>query len=108
QGNKRYSGVYVLELNYLAGPERFKRIQIDSVDQENYYCTFTDLYDAKGDPIRSNPVTTVIPKNESANFTYISFKNGFHLVLGQEPHKDQWDFVFTRYNHFFDNVIPNE
>jgi hypothetical protein len=100
-------GIYILELNYLPGHKRFKRIQIESVDEEKYVCVITDLFDDNGKPITSNPVKIVIPKDPAQNFTYISFTNGFHIINNQEPDKASWDFVFTRYTHFFYDILPN-
>ncbi|HEY1047070.1 MAG TPA: HmuY family protein [Bacteroidia bacterium] len=107
KNNKIYSGIYVLELNYLSGPARYKRVQIDSVTADEYICVFTDLYDGAGKPIVENKNKTIIKKSKTQNYTYYSFEGTPHIVADQEPDRNTWDFVFTRYNHFFYNILPN-
>lgn len=105
--NDTFYGIYILELNYIAGHRRFKRIQVESVDDEKFTCVISDLFDDNGNPITSNSVKTIIPKDKSQNYTYVSFENGFHIINNQEPDKNSWDFVFTRYTHFFYDILPN-
>lgn len=109
QGNgaSRIFGIYVVELNYLTDYKRFKRMQIESVNDTAFICTITDLYDAAGDSILFNNNKTVIKKDKNQNFTYLSFKGYTHIVLDQEPGKENWDFVFTQYQHLFPNILPN-
>lgn len=100
-------GIYLLELNHGIGHHRFKRLQIQSVSDSDFVCIITDLYNASGDSILGNNVKTVIKKNKNQNYTYLSFKGYTHIVMNQEPDKSSWDFVFTRYIHFFPNILPN-
>lgn len=107
KNNKVYNGIYVLELPYRSGSKRFIRVQVDSVTTEAYYCYFTELFDASGNQIKENNNRMTIPKSKNFNYTYLSFDNGPRVVAGQEPDKSSWDIVFTRYNQFFENILPN-
>lgn len=106
-GASQIHGIYVLELSHTTGQQRFKRLQIESVNDTAFICVFTDLFDAAGDSILFNNSKTVIKKNKNQNYTYLSFKNYTHIVQNQEPNKDKWDFVFTRYTHLFPGILPN-
>ena len=106
-GASQIHGIYIVELSHTIGPKRFKRFQIESVDDTAYTCVITDLFDAAGDSIFFNNNKTIIRKNKSQNYTYLSFKNYTHIVQNQEPDKDKWDFVFARYTHLFPGILPN-
>jgi hypothetical protein len=101
-------GIYIIELPHLSGSKRFKRMQFESVDDTIYTCVITDLFDAAGDSILFNNSKTTIRKNKNQNYTYLSFKGGYtHIVNDQEPNKNSWDFVFSRYTHLFPNILSN-
>ncbi|MCU1418828.1 MAG: hypothetical protein JWP32_3002 [Schumannella sp.] len=104
--NFTLNGIYMIEVNYLPGIQRFKRLQVVNCDDTSYICRILDIFDKDGDTILNGPLI-VIPKDPNQNFTYYSFRNGGHIVDNAEPNKNSWDFVFTRYKHIFYNVLPN-
>ncbi len=101
-----FYGIYVIELKWIAGHKRFKRLQIQAVNDSFYYVRITDIYDQNNQVIGTGE-TLEIPKDDRQNYTYYSFGNGGHVVNNAEPDKHTWDFVFTRYTHIFYNVLPN-
>lgn len=102
-GNK--SGIYVLELTYETGWNRFVRLQILSSNDSQYVCKFVPLYD-KGIKVTEWDITTTIPKNNNQNFTYYSFKNNGKVIENAEPDKRTWDIEFTKYKHTFFEFTP--
>lgn len=98
-------GIYVIELSYLSGIDKYKRVQILSVNDSAYRVIFSNLEDKDGKPVTVGD-TVVIPKDKSRNYTYYSFKNGGHIVANAEPDKNTWDLVFTRYKHIFYGILP--
>lgn len=106
--NQGLDGIYVVELKYNTGYDRFKRIQVIKKDDTAYFVRVTDLFDLKGDTVFNAQVLT-IPKNPNQNFTYYSFSNNNRgIIQNAEPDKNNWDFVFTRYTHFFYDILPNK
>ncbi len=89
-------GIYFIELSYLTGTDRFRRLQIIGVSDSVYAIKITKL-DEFNAPI------TLIHKNKMQNFTFYSFKNGGGVVDNVEPPKTMWDIEFTKYK----TVIPN-
>lgn len=106
-GASQIHGIYVVELTHTTGAKRLKRFQIESVNDTAFVCVITDLFDAAGDSVFFNNNKTIIRKNKNKNYTYLSFKNYTHIVQDQEPDKDKWDFVFSRYTHWFAGILPN-
>lgn len=106
-GASTIHGIYIVELSHTTGQKRLKRFQIESVDDTAFTCVITDLYDASGNALLFNNNKTIIRKNKNQNYTYLSFKNYTHIVQNQEPDKDKWDFVFSRYTHLFPGILPN-
>jgi len=102
-GNK--SGIYVLELTYEKGWNRFIRLQILSSNDSFYVCKFVPLY-KNGIKVTEWDITTKIPKNFNQNFTYFSFKNDGKIVENAEPDKRTWDIEFTKYKHTFFEFTP--
>lgn len=92
-------GIYVIELSYMSGLEKYKRLQILNYDDSAFYIRITSLGQINGD-------TLVIPKDKNRNYTYYSFKNGGNIVSNPEPDKHTWDIVFTRYKHIFYGILP--
>ncbi len=56
---------------------------------------------AYGPSDATTPSIINIPKDPAYNYIYFSFADG-GKVLNWEPPKDQWDFVFTRFHHYFE------
>ncbi len=92
-------GIYVIELSYENGVNKYKKLQILNVDDTAFFVRITNYAETSGD-------TLIIPKDKTRNFTYYSFKNGGRIVSNEEPDKNGWDLVFTRYNHFFYGILP--
>lgn len=92
-------GIYVIELSYLTGSDRFKRLQVLDVNDSAFFIRITSIGEIKTD-------TTILKKDKDRNFTYWSFKNGGHIVPNAEPDKHTWDIVFTRYKHIFYDILP--
>lgn len=98
------NGIYVIELNYLTGIDRFRRLQIINFNDSTYAIRITKLNQ------NTAPITE-IKKNHNQNFTYYSFKNNGVIIDNAEPNKNSWDIQFTQYAYtFFKNTpaeIPN-
>ncbi|MEZ4804152.1 MAG: HmuY family protein [Bacteroidia bacterium] len=92
--------IYVVELSYLSGNQRYKRLKILNYNDSSYKIVVADIGDTAGD-------TMLIAKDKQRNYTYFTFKNGGKVVSNQEPSKELWDIQFTRYNHFFPDILPN-
>ena len=93
-------GIFVIELSYESGSNKYKKLQLLNVDDTAFFVRITNFSETSGD-------TLVIHKDKTRNFTYYSFKNGGRIVDQVEPDKNGWDLVFTRYNHFFYGILPN-
>jgi hypothetical protein len=98
------NGIYVIELSYLQGIERFRKMQILGVNDSVYAMRITKLN-------QTNAPITEIKKDFNQNFTYYSFKNNGTIIQNAEPNKNTWDFVITQYRYtFFKNTaaeLPN-
>jgi hypothetical protein len=89
-------GIYFIELGYIAGRERFRKLQILSVNDSFYSLKICKIDDNDGPIIK-------IQKNKTQNYTYYSLKNYGKVVDFAEPSKGEWDIVFTKYR----TTIPN-
>ena len=94
------SGVFVLNLSYGKGADYYACFQILSVTNRAYSIAVSRLNQQRID-------TFEILKDQTANYSYFSFANGGQLIHNVEPNKTQWDFMFTRYNHNFMGILPN-
>jgi hypothetical protein len=92
--------IYVIELSYLSSSKKYKRLKVLTYNDSAYKIILADLHETVGD-------TLIIPKDKQRNFTYFTFKNGGQIVSNLEPSKELWDIQFTRYNHFFSDILPN-
>ena len=70
----------------------FKKIRFISSDESAYQVRFADLNG-------NNEKTLTIQKDDTYNFSFLSFTSGNTLLI--EPPKDTWDLVFTQYTHIF-------
>ncbi len=95
------NGIYVIELNYLTGIDRFRRLQIINSTDSTYACRITKLNQ------NTAPITE-IKKNTNQNFTYYSFKNNGIIIDNAEPNKNTWDIQFTQYAYTFYKGTPAE
>ena len=93
-------GVYVIDLSYESGSSQYKKVQILNVTHAAYRFVIADLYSTQSD-------TIILLKDKSSNYSYFSFRNGGQIVQSVEPNQAHWDFMFTRYNHNFMGILPN-
>lgn len=91
--------IYPIQLRYLTGMDRYRRLQIFDVNDSFFLCKFSKMFE-------NNPPLVKIYKNKNQNFTYYSFKNGGKVVDNIEPPKDQWDLEFTRYRAHLNPPTP--
>ena len=89
----------MIELSYETGVRKYKKLQVLNVNDTAFFVRITNYSETSGD-------TLVIPKDKTRNFTYYSFKNTGSIIENIEPDKNGWDLVFTRYNHFFYDILP--
>jgi hypothetical protein len=94
------SGVYVVNLSYGIGPDYYACFQVLNATTKAYKIAVSRLNQHRID-------TFEIAKNSSANYSYFSFANGGQVIQNVEPDQTQWDFMFTRYNHNFMGILPN-
>ncbi len=72
------------------------KMVVDSVTDQNYYIRFAALTEQQS-------TSFVIDKDPEKNFVHFSFENnGAHVNV--EPDKENWDLLFTNYQHFFSNL----
>ena len=90
---------YIIDLGYSFTAEQlgFKKLQILSVNDNEYNITYSSLNN-------SNNTSITIPKNELFNFSFFSFQQNSYLEI--EPIKTNWDLVFGQYTHLFDPTFP--
>ncbi|CAN5632273.1 hypothetical protein BH11BAC2_BH11BAC2_18140 [soil metagenome] len=75
------------------GANRFRKIQIVSVDDSSYHIRYSK-YD------NSELADFTIPKNHDYSLMYFSFDSGGQMV-NQGPAKNDWDLLFTKYTHIY-------
>jgi hypothetical protein len=68
---------------------------IDSVSEDAYYIRSSDLEGGNATELKVN-------RDPDRNFSYVSF-NGAARQVEIEPPKEDWDLLFTRYIHTYDN-----
>jgi hypothetical protein len=78
---------------YHTGSDRYRKIQIVSIDNNGYSIRFSKLNN-------SDYFEFVVPKNSNYALVYFSFDNGGRMV-NMAPPSNQWDIVFTRYIHTY-------
>jgi hypothetical protein len=97
-GDWRTGNVYILhrgtdEMGNFLG---MQKIQILSVDAIKYVVRFATLDGA-------NEKVLEIPKDGRYNYTFLSFDDAGKTLL-IEPPKTEWDIVFTKYTHYYDDL----
>ena len=80
---------YDLDDEYL---QSFKKIKIDSIRNNNYFIKYSNLDNTD---LRN----LVINEDLDLNFQYFSFDNNGVVII--EPKKENWDLLFTKYTHLF-------
>ncbi|MCS6823207.1 MAG: hypothetical protein NZ529_02840 [Cytophagaceae bacterium] len=98
---KTHNHVYIIDrgINEMGIHLGFVKLKVESVNAEKYVIRFAFL---------NQPTEHIkeIFKDSSCNFSYFSFdESGKQLII--EPHKNDWDILFTQYIHVFYNpTIP--
>lgn len=92
-------GIYILELRYLSGEDRYRRLQILGSNDSEYAVIINTLTSV-------NTNVTIIPKQKNQNYTYYTFKNGGGIVQNAEPDKETWDIEFTQYKTIITKNTP--
>jgi len=95
------TGIYVIELSYLSGMDRFRKMQILGYNDSVYAIRITKLNE-------TNAPLIEIRKDYNQNFTYYSFKNNGSIIQNAEPNKNSWDFLITQYRYTFYKNTPAE
>lgn len=91
-------GIYLIELSYKTGLDKYYAMQIIGYTDSSYYIRVNKMGDY------SNTFQE-IKKNTKQNFTYYSFKGTVpQIVNNAEPEKESWDIEFTKYKHIFYNI----
>jgi len=72
----------------------YKKIMIDSVNNEYYIITYANLDN-------TNTNTVQVQKDNSKNFQYFSFNT--NTLIDIEPSKEEWDLIFTQYTHLYND-----
>lgn len=73
----------------------YKKLKLNEVDDNNYQIQISDM-----DGI--NIQTFEVAKNKTLSFTQFSLDNG---IMDIEPNKEDWDFLFTEYTHYFEEEV---
>ena len=100
-GNKfKARDTYILDLGFdqTGLPIGFKTLKILAADDQKYSIQYANL---DGSDLRQADIL----KDSSYNRVYFSFKTNQQVTI--EPHKHDWDIVFTQYIHtFYTPYIP--
>lgn len=96
--------IYIIQLPYLSGSARYKRLQFLAVTDTSYVFKISELYE-NGSPAYNGKIVEV-KKSEDHNFIYYCFNHGGYTVQNAEPNKNSWDIEFTRYKHIFTDLGP--
>ncbi len=89
---------YIIDRGYNSSGSHmgFVKVQFNSVTTNGYEFTFANL-----DGTNEQQIT--IPKISDYNHLCFSFDNGGEIKYF-EPHKDQWDLLFTNFQYKFSNL----
>jgi hypothetical protein len=90
--------VYLIDRGPDATSDRYKKMQLVSVDQQQYVFKYAN-------PDGSASGTFTIVKDTNFNYIYFTFNDGGKLVH-PEPGKNKYDILFTRYRYIYYDLIP--
>ena len=95
--SRNVSGFYVLDRGFdLNGnPRGFKKILIDSITNEFYQISFSNLDNSEYDSLK-------LYKDPLVNFTCFSFDS--NQIVDIEPSYDDWDLLFSQYTHLYNDT----
>ncbi len=90
--------VYLIDRGPEATSDRYKKMQLLSVDQYQYEFQYAN-------PDGSASGTFTILKDTGYNYIYFTFNDGGKLSQ-IEPGKNKYDILFTRYRYIYYDLIP--
>jgi len=90
--------VFLVDRGPDTAPERYKKVQVLSVDDKEYKMVFAN-------PDGSGLINYSVPKDSSFNYTRFSFQAGGKLIT-TAPAKEKYDILFTRYRYIYYEFIP--
>ena len=95
--SRNISGFYVLDrgFNPTGNSRGFKKIAIDSITNEFYQITYSNLDN-------SGYNTFKLYKDPSVNFTCFSFDS--NQIVDIEPSFTDWDLLFSQYTHLYNDT----
>lgn len=90
-------GIYVIDrgIDHQGSFLGNKKLKLNDVDAYNYQIQVSNMDG-------SNIQTFEIAKNKTLSFTQFSLDNG---IMDIEPNKEEWDFLFTEYTHYFEQEV---
>ena len=95
--SRNLSGFYVFDRGFdLNGsPRGFKKILIDSITNEFYQISFSNLDNSDYNSFK-------LYKDPSVNFTCFSFES--NQIVDIEPSYNDWDLLFSQYTHLYNDT----
>ena len=95
--SRNVSGFYVFDRGFdLNGTSRgFKKILIDSITNEFYQISFSNLDNSDYNSFK-------LYKDPSVNFTCFSFES--NQIVDIEPSYNDWDLLFSQYTHLYNDT----
>ena len=95
--SRSVSGFYVFDRGFdLNGtPRGFKKILIDSITNEFYQISFSNLDNSDYNSFK-------LYKDPSVNFTCFSFES--NQIVDIEPSYNDWDLLFSQYTHLYNDT----
>ncbi len=95
--SRNVSGFYVFDRGFdLNGiPRGFKKILIDSITNEFYQISFSNLDNSDYNSFK-------LYKDPSVNFTCFSFES--NQIVDIEPSYNDWDLLFSQYTHLYNDT----
>jgi len=95
--SRNLSGFYVFDRGFdLNGtPRGFKKILIDSITNEFYQISFSNLDNSEYNSFK-------LYKDPSVNFTCFSFES--NQIVDIEPSYNDWDLLFSQYTHLYNDT----
>ena len=95
--SRNVSGFYVFDRGFdLNGtPRGFKKILIDSITNEFYQISFSNLDNSEYNSFK-------LYKDPSVNFTCFSFES--NQIVDIEPSYNDWDLLFSQYTHLYNDT----
>jgi hypothetical protein len=90
--------VYLIDRGAEVTIERYKKMQLQSVDAGKYQFIFAN-------PDGSGLTNFTVEKDTAYNYMQFSFGNGGRIITSA-PEKNKYDILFTRYRYIYYDMIP--